>query len=78
MSGEGNSQLFVRTASEEDSGRLSVATSMSSLREEETNEIDNVVVDAAYETAYNSLTVPSKSKKKIGKCCFVFLFTCHA
>lgn len=66
MSGEGNSQLFVRSASEEDSGRLSLATSMSSLREESTEEVDSGALDVAYENAYNSLTVPSKSKKKTG------------
>lgn len=65
MSGEGHSQLFVRTESEEDSGRLSLATSMSSLREE-VSEVDNTAVDPVYENAYNSLTVPSNSKKKTG------------
>lgn len=70
MSGEGRSNLFVRTQSEEEGGRISRTISLTSVQEEtllnnESSDNNGASVD---DTSYSSLSVPSKSKsKKKGK-----------
>lgn len=68
MSGEGRSNLFVRSSSEEEGGRISRTISLSSVKEEDlaTGSSPNET-DDAFENSYSSLSIPSKSKRKSGK-----------
>lgn len=69
MSGEGRSNLFVRSSSEEENGKLSRTISLSSVQEIPALEIVSENNGASFDdSSYSSLSVPSKSKsKKKGK-----------
>lgn len=64
MSGEGRSNLFVRSSSEEENGRISRTISLSSVQEIPALENNTDNGDTVDDCSYSSLSVPSKSKSK--------------
>uniref|UniRef100_A0A336MR17 CSON004557 protein n=1 Tax=Culicoides sonorensis TaxID=179676 RepID=A0A336MR17_CULSO len=63
MSGEGRSNLFIRSTSEEENGRLSRTISLSSVQEEVPIASNNGAANTD-DSSYSSLSVPSNSRSK--------------